>query len=131
MNFYETKTYKDHVKYQNRKLVIKTALIVAFIAACLYGMYQFYGNERVVTAKVISINTRMHVSGSDGNTYSTYEYLVTTDRGIFKNQPDGIFYSKVFGNLENGKTYDFTIRGFEMAILGVYPFIIDAQLVLN
>lgn len=126
MNFYETKTYKDHQRYQNRKLVIKTVLIIAFLTISIYGMYQFYGNERTVTATVISTNTRMHVSGSDGNTYSTYEYLITTDHGIFKNQPDGIFHSKVFGRLEEGKTYTFTIRGFELAILGIYPFIIDA-----
>ena len=126
MSFYDTKVYKDHVRYQNRKMIIKAVAIIVFLSLSIYGMYQFYGNEYTFTAKVISINTRMHVSGSDGNTYSTYEYLVTTDHGIYKNQPDGIFYSKVFGNIEVGKTYTFTVRGFKCAILGIYPFIIDA-----
>lgn len=126
MSYKDTQTYKNHVKYENTMLAFKTVFIIGFVALFFYACYAFYGNEQTVTATVISFNTKMNVSGSDGNTYSTYEYLVTTDKGIFKNQPDGIFHSKAFGKLEAGKTYTFHIRGIECPIIGVYPFIIDA-----
>lgn len=84
-----------------------------------------YNHEKIQTITIYSINTKLHVSGSDGDTYSTYEYLVSTDKGIFKIEPDGFFHSDMFGKLEEGKTYTVKTRGFSVPLLGIYPNIME------
>ena len=101
-------------------LFVCVALIVMFLPMAI-----MYSHQETETIKVISINTRMHVSGSDGNSSSTYEYLVSTDKGIFKIEPDGIFHSNAFGNLVIGETYTVKTCGFSVPILGIYPFILE------
>ncbi len=98
-------------------------LCILAMAIFAIPMVVMYNHEEIHTVKVLSINQRMHVSGSDGNTSSTYEYLVSTDQGVFKIEPDGIFYSNDFGHLHEGETYTVKTRGYSVPILGIYPFI--------
>ena len=111
--------YNTGKSFRNFFLICAAFIVIALPIAIMYS------HQQTETIKIISINTRMHVSGSDGNTSSTYEYLVSTDKGIFKIEPDGIFHSNDFGNLVVGETYTVKTCGFSVPILGIYPFILE------
>ena len=87
-----------------------------------------YNHEESVTATVKSINTRLDINtDKDGLSNSTTTYLVGTDQGVYKIQPDGLMASPAFGLLETGKTYNMKVRGFRYPSLGIFPYIIEAE----
>ena len=86
----------------------------------------FYTRVKTETIKVVNLPPpRISVSGSDGDTYSSCEYFVVTERGMFRIEPDGIFHSNAFGMLEEGHTYTVQVRGFTNSFLGIYPYITE------
>ena len=105
------------------------------ILGCLIGILMivlscacFYNAEKRFTAKVMNITTQQHVgSNGEGAVSTCYDYIVSTDKGLYKIEPAGVFASKSFGTLEVGKTYHFHTRGIEFGLIGMYPFIIDAR----
>lgn len=125
MIYQDTATYRNHINYETRSNIMKTILIIIGLMLFIGVPFAMYTHEETHTITVYSINQRMHVYGSDGDTYSSYEYLVSTDKGVFKIDPDGIFHSSMFGKLEVGKTYTVKTRGYSVPLLGIYPNIID------
>lgn len=125
MSYQDTIMYSDHINYKTRASFMKAVCIILGFALIIGGPFAMYTHEETHTITVYSINQRMHVYGSDGDTYSSYEYLVSTDKGVFKIDPNGIFHSSMFGRLEVGKTYTVKTRGYSVPLLGIYPNIID------
>ena len=87
-----------------------------------------YNHEESVTATVKSINTRLDINtDKDGLSNSTTTYLVGTDQGVYKIQPDGLMASSAFGMLEAGKTYRLRVRGIRNELMKYLPYIIEAE----
>lgn len=103
--------------------------IILLITGLIFGsVFVDYTTEETITAKVVSINTRLEIgSSSDGITQASTTYLVCTDKGVFKIQPDGLMASPFFGMLETGKTYRLHVRGIRMERMKHLPYIIDAE----
>ena len=78
-----------------------------------------YHHKNYVDATVTSITTKQNIT--------SYEYLVSTDKGVFHIRPDGLTASKYFGRLEEGKKYSFMTRGYTISFFGFYPSIITAN----
>jgi hypothetical protein len=99
-------------------------LCLIFFGGIAVFFTAFYTNVKTETLKVMGIPApRVSVSGSDGDTYSSCEYFVATDKGMYKIEPDGFFHSDAFGMLEMGHTYTVQVRGFTNNFLGIYPYI--------
>lgn len=64
---------------------------------------------------------------TDGNSY----YLVFTDKGVFQNSDSLLFCkfnsSDIYGKLILDKSFSFTIVGWRVPFLSMYPNIIRAQ----
>lgn len=100
-------------------------IVIGAIIGCIFANYS---KEENVTAKVISINTRLELGTiRDNPTNASTTYLVSTDKGVFKIEPDGIMASPAFGRLEVGKTYKIHARGVRMETFGAFPYIIEAE----
>lgn len=107
---------------------IMGAIILLVIGVIVGGIFANYTTEETITAKVVSINTRLEVGGSgDDMTHASTTYLVSTDKGVFKIQPDGLMASSAFGMLEAGKTYRLRVRGIRNELMKYLPYIIEAE----
>lgn len=102
---------------------------ILVIAISFVGVFAIqYNHTEVKTLTIRNVTTRQHISGDGENGVHTYyEYLVSTNKGIYEISPLGMYSSSCFGNLEEGHTYKCFIRGYAMPVLGVYPNIIDAK----
>lgn len=103
--------------------------LVLLVFAALVGICTAvqYAKENTVTATVQSIITQQNVGGYEGSVNTSYTYLVGTDKGTMQIQPGGIMSSSAFGKLKDGKTYRLHTRGFSIPVIGVYPYIVDAE----
>lgn len=104
-------------------------LILIAIFLCFVGAWytlQFH-TEATVTAKILNLTERRDVSGDNDHISTSYTYIVSTDKGLFKIQPDGLMASPAFGTLEKGKTYTMKVRGMTNEFLGMYPYIVSAE----
>ena len=107
---------------------IMGAIILLVIGVIVGGIFANYTTEETITAKVVSINTRLEIGGSsDEITHASTTYLVSTDKGVFKIQPDGLMASSAFGMLEAGKTYRLRVRGIRNELMKYLPYIIEAE----
>lgn len=115
--------------WRRRLRRIITGGIILLIIGLIFGSFFVnYTTEETVTAKVVSINTRLEIgSSSDEITHASTTYLVSTDKGVFRIQPDGLMASSAFGMLETGKTYRLHVRGIRMELMKHLPYIIDAE----
>ena len=103
--------------------------LVLLVFAALVGICTAvqYAKENTVTATVQSITTQQNVDGYEGSVSTSYTYLVGTDKGTMQIQPGGIMSSSAFGQLKERKTYRLHTRGFSIPVIGVYPYIVDAE----
>lgn len=104
-------------------------ILIAFFALAVPSCYAMrgrggYGPERVTTATVKS----KHVDARDKGS----SYMLTTDKGTFE-VDNGILLGlwnadELYGNIEVGKTYEFTTSGRESANMfwQQYPYITKA-----
>lgn len=105
-----------------------TLIIGVFLFVLLgIGIVLEYAHESDITAKVISINTQQNTQGNKEGFNTSYKYLVATDKGTLEISPDGLFASPQFGTLQEGKVYDFHLRGYSIPLIRLYPFIIEAK----
>lgn len=105
--------------------------MVAIIVVALMGLYSYYNTTKSFDAKVYSVNVQQHTYGDSDGFQTSYSYIVSTSRGTYSISPDGIFASSAFGTLEKDSTYHFFTRGVSIPIIGVYPYIINAHLVIK
>lgn len=120
-------------RFKRRNWLVRTLFI--FTGMCIIlGVMVFgtltmleYRNVSCLTAKVISINTQQRTSGDKDGFYTTYNYLVATDKLTLEISPDGLMASSAFGTLQEGKTYNFFLRGYSIPFIGLYPYIISAK----
>jgi hypothetical protein len=99
-------------------------VIAAVIAAVLIG---FYATERTNIVTVRDVTTQQHQQGNAEYFSTSYNYIVSTDIGLYEIKPSGSFASPSFGTIKTGKKYRITSRGFTVAFFGVYPYIIEAE----
>lgn len=99
-------------------------IIAIVLALPTVFMYNQQGTE---TVTIYSIKEQQHVSGNDNGFSTTYYYYVSTDKGMYRIEPDGIFHSNSFGGLKEGSTYYIETRGISIPFFGVYPFIMNAK----
>ena len=102
-------------------------LIGIFVILLFLGGYVQYTKEDSYTVTVKSITIQQNVSGNKDVVTTTYHYLVSTDKGMFEIEPAGIMASPQFGTLKEGKTYHINTRGYTVPVLGLYPYIIEAE----
>jgi hypothetical protein len=107
---------------------MKQLIVMAMVfVLMMIGVVVEYSHENDITAKVISINIQQHTHGDKEGFSTSYNYLVATDKGTLEISPDGLFASRQFGTLKEGKTYIFHLRGYSITLIGLYPFIIEAK----
>lgn len=111
----------------NKKILI--LLIGLFVILLFLFGYAQYTKEDSYTVTVRSITVQQNVSGSKESVTTTYHYIVSTDKGLFEIEPAGIMASPHFGTLKEGKTYNINTRGYTVPIIGLYPYIIEAEIV--
>lgn len=121
--------WMKQVMWRRRLRRIIMGGVILLIVGLIFGSFFVnYTTEETITAKVVSINTRLEIgSSSDEITQASTTYLVSTDKGVFKIQPDGLMASSAFGMLETGKTYRLHVRGIRMELMKHLPYIIDAE----
>ena len=119
------------MKQVRRRRIIRrviTALAALVIVGAIVGSFSlYYTTEETVTARVVSINSRLDIMGSDKTTSASTTYFVSTDKGVFRIEPDGLMASSAFGMLEKGKTYRMRVRGIRYETTGSLPYIIEAE----
>lgn len=114
---------KRDQKIRKTKMAVSIAVIaILFIALAV----KYYTHETTEVVKVYSITSQQNQYGSNGTITTDYDYYVSTDKGVFEISPDGILHSNVFGSIKEGETYEIQCRGYKIAILGIYPHIINA-----
>lgn len=124
----QPKWMKQMMWRRRLRRIIMGGIILLITGLIFDSVFVDYTTEETITAKVVSINTRLEIgSSSDGITQASTTYLVSTDKGVFKIQPDGLMASSSFGMLETGKTYRLHVRGIRMELMKHLPYIIDAE----
>ncbi len=108
------------------KRIVVTIIATVFVLVAVVMVVE-YTHESDLTAKVISISTQRYTFGDKDSFNTSYKYIVATDKGPLEIAPDGLMASRQFGTLQEGKTYRFHLRGYSIVLLGVYPFIIEAE----
>ena len=88
---------------------------------------KFYNTHDTKTVTVLAITTQQRISGDNGSVSTHYEYIVSTDCGLFKIQPSGIFASQSFGQIHEGERYTIEIVGFSVPWANIYPYILRAE----
>lgn len=111
-----------------------TSKSVKCIIGCLVFMgliagvfYEFYNTHDIKTVTVLAITTQQRISGDNGSVSTYYEYIVSTDCGLYKIQPSGIFASQSFGQIHEGERYTIETIGFSVPWMNIYPYIIKAK----
>lgn len=99
---------------------MKKLILLVFLGAFLLTSCG-YMNKTTVTATVLDKERITEVV--DGNTNSYY--VIFTDVGEYQIS-DQLFVGKfnsstLYGKLKEGKTYEFTIRGYRSGFLSMYP----------
>lgn len=118
-NFYQTQTSKSF------KIFFLFCVAILVFAIPYAYMYNQEGSE---TVTIYSVNEQQHISGNNEDGFSTtYYYYVSTDKGMYRIDTDGIFHSDAFGSLNPGETYYIKTRGVRAPFFGIYPFIMSAQ----
>ena len=121
---------KEFRKRHWRKFFTNPNVIILFVFVVIDGTLTAFEftHESDMTATVVSINTQQRTTGDKDGFTTTYSYLVATDCGTLEISPNGIMASSKFGTLQEGKRYTFHLRGFSLPLIGLYPYIIDAEL---
>lgn len=115
--------WRKHLRH-----IIMGGIMLLIIGLIFGSVFADYATKETITAKVVSINARLEIgSSSDEITQASTTYLVSTDKGVFKIQPDGLMASSAFGMLETGKTYRLHVRGIRRELTKHLPYIIDAE----
>lgn len=99
-------------------------VIIAVIAAVFIS---FYAKEETYIVTVKDVTTQQVQSGNADYFTTSYDYIVSTDNGLYEIKPSGIFASPSFGSIKAGKKYRITSRGYTVSLLGIYPRIITAE----
>jgi hypothetical protein len=103
-----------------------SAWIVAAVIATLIGVaiHAYASSTRQVT---VTVTNEARVCSNDGNSVSC-QYLVYTSGGTFKDTDSlisGKFSSSdLYGQLVNGRTYTFEVRGYRIPFMSEYPNIL-------
>ena len=102
------------------------------IALVFFGLiagvfYEFYTTHATKTVTVLAITTQQRISGDNGSVSTHYEYIVSTDCGLYKIQPSGIFASQSFGQIHEGERYTIETVGFSAPWANIYPYILRAE----
>lgn len=106
-----------------------TWFIVALVFfGLIAGVFcSFYNTHATKTVTVLAITTQQRISGDNGSVSTHYEYIVSTDCGLFKIQPSGIFASQSFGQIHEGERYTIETVGFSAPWANIYPYILRAE----
>ena len=104
---------------------------IAVIVIIAVVGHTWYNETNSFDAKVYSVNVQQHIHGNEEGFSTSYSYIVGTSRGMYSISPDGIFATSDFGTLEKDSTYHFFTRGYNIPLIGVYPYIIKARLIKN
>lgn len=118
----------EKIKHDKKIRKIKEG-IIAFFAVLIFAaaFLGFYMKEETKVVKVYSVTSQQYVGGSDDGFTTSYNYIVSTSDGAYEIKASGIFHSNSFGSLKDGETYKIHSRGYRIAIIGILPYIIDAE----
>ena len=116
--------YEDTAK---RKSFMMFGIFLVFIGLIGGAFCEFYNTHATKTVTVLTITTQQRISGDNGSVSTHYEYIVSTDCGLFKIQPSGIFASQSFGQIHEGERYTIETVGFSVPWANIYPYIIRAE----
>lgn len=100
--------------------------VVLLVAGAVFAYNAAYkSTQRVVTAKVTD-KERVCESGN-----TSCKYLIFTNKGTFKDT-DSFLYGKfrssdVYGMIQRGRTYVFTVAGWRLPFFSGYPNIVKVQ----
>ncbi|OBG32374.1 hypothetical protein A5671_07530 [Mycolicibacter heraklionensis] len=106
-------------------IVLAIAMSAGALAGCSMLNHKVH-RDCLVTSK----DERQQVSGSDGNTYTSYQKLVTTSCGVFEvgdTIAGGWQSYDRWAVITTGHRYDITTGGFRY--WGSFPSVIDVQAV--
>jgi hypothetical protein len=98
-------------------------LMIGIVVALSEGIIKCC-NERTITTTVTDKGVKRHGESND-------KYLVYTDDGTYE-ITDSLFWprfdsSDLYGCIEVGKTYQFTVAGYRVPLLTMYPNIYEAK----
>jgi len=112
---------------KRRKVISYTvALLVACAVSAGFAVavHAYFSSDRQVT---VTVTNEARVCSNDGSSVSC-QYLVYTSGGTFKDTDSlasGKFSSSdLFGQLQNGHTYTFEVRGYRIPWMSEYPNIL-------
>ena len=117
-------SYYSGRKTSSGDLVFYLVIFIIAIAFALGCGIMKCCNERKVTTTVSDKGVKRHGRSDD-------KYLVYTDNGTYE-ITDSLFWprfdsSDLYGCIEVGKTYEFTVAGYRVPFLTMYPNIYEAK----
>ncbi len=110
-----------------QKTFMRFIVVLVFFGLIAGVFYSFYITHATKTVTVLAITTQQRISGDNGSVSTHYEYIVSTDCGLFKIQPYGIFASQSFGQIHEGERYTIETVGFSAPWANIYPYILRAE----
>lgn len=106
----------------------RICLVSLLVIGLSVGVFcSFCNTHATKTVTVLAITTQQRISGDNGSVSTHYEYIVSTDCGLFKIQPSGIFASQSFGQIHEGERYTIETVGFSAPWANIYPYILRAE----
>lgn len=116
----------------SRNTTTRKAFRICLVSLLVIGLFagvfcSFYNTHATKTVTVLAITTQQRISGDNGSVSTHYEYIVSTDCGLFKIQPYGIFASQSFGQIHEGERYTIETVGFSAPWANIYPYILRAE----
>lgn len=99
-------------------------LVLLIFVGIPFGVYKAKGTQRQVT---FTVQDKIVKSVGSGNN-TTQEYLIFTDKGIFKDTDSLLNWkfnsSDVYGQLQKGHKYDCRVFGYRFGFTSDYPDIL-------
>ena len=100
-------------------------LMVVGVIFIVITMFLNQGNAVVVeNCKVLDKQQQMHINSTDGNTSTTYRYLVITDKETFVCENSMLNFkfnnSDIFWRIQKDSTYTFEVAGLGKTMITEY-----------
>lgn len=117
-------SYYSRRKTSSGELIFYLVILMIGIVVSLSEGIVKCCNERTITTTVTDKGVKRHGKSND-------KYLVYTDDGTYE-ITDSLFWprfdsSDLYGYIEVGKTYEFTVAGYRVPLLTMYPNIYEAE----
>lgn len=105
------------------------AFLVISVLMCLVAICMMFSHKTEATVIVDRVDFQQEILGGSENIRTEYYYRVYTDKGIFEIAQKGALFAhpELISKVHQGDTLSITARGYNLVVLGIYPFIVEVH----